>query len=81
MRWWLSIAVGALACATPGSNDGPIPGDSPWGVDACAEAPVGEGYREGQVLPDFALTDQYGGTTNLYDFCDRVVLLEVAGFW
>ena len=80
MRWWVIGAL-AVACATPGDNEDPARATAPWGIDACASTPVGEGYTTGDVLPDFALTNQYGGTTHLYDFCDRVVLLEVAGFW
>ena len=39
------------------------------------------GYAVGQVAGDFNLTDQYGETLTLSDFCNNTVLLVSAAFW
>ena len=39
------------------------------------------GYAVGQVAGDFSLTDQYGETLTLSDFCNNTVLLVSAAFW
>ena len=39
------------------------------------------GTDPGEASPDFALTDQLGGTVHLHDHCDAVVLLDLGTFW
>jgi hypothetical protein len=52
-----------------------------WAIGACRDDLVATGNGVGQVTSDFALTDQFGDTVSLYDFCDREVLLVGAAFW
>ncbi len=51
-----------------------------WRKGDCRHDIVPTGDDVGQVAHDFALTDQYGDTVRLHDFCDRVVMLEFSGF-
>ena len=39
------------------------------------------GYGIGQTAGDFGLTDQYGDTLYLSDFCGNALLLVSAAFW
>ena len=52
-----------------------------WTIGACADSVRATGNRVGQVASDFALTDQFGETVHLHDFCDRAVWLVFAAFW
>ena len=68
------------------SNTDPInPEDHPylggWPMDACAATVVSTGNAQGNVANGFEAMDQFGETVNLYDFCDRGVLLISAAFW
>jgi hypothetical protein len=61
------------------------PADHPyfggWTVDLdCRDSIVATGDAVGDVMADFELTDQYGETLRLYDFCGRTVYLVAAGF-
>ena len=63
------------------------PGEHPyaggWPIDKCrAEMPDQEtGNSEGDVAPNFTLTDQYDEELALHDFCGKSVLLVSAAFW
>lgn len=57
-----------------------IPYVGGWYKDACRNDVVSSGNELGEVAEDFALVDQFGDTVYLHDFCNRVVLLEFAGF-
>jgi peroxiredoxin len=47
-----------------------------WAKDrSCSDEITPTGNSEGDVTDNFALTDQFGDTIHLYDFCGRVVLL------
>jgi len=68
------------------SNTDPTdPEDHPylggWPMDACASSVVSTGNAQGEVADGFEAMDQFGETVNLYDFCDRGVLLISAAFW
>jgi thiol-disulfide isomerase/thioredoxin len=54
-----------------------------WPIDACAADITGAGStnREGEVVQNFQLLDQYGESVNFYDFCDHAVLLVVSAEW
>ena len=54
-----------------------------WPIDACADDISGAGStnREGEVVQNFQLMDQYGESVNFYDFCDHAVLLVVSAEW
>ena len=51
-----------------------------WKKDSCRDEidPTGNGI--GDVAEDFGLVDQFGDRVSLHDFCNRVVLIEFAGF-
>ena len=51
-----------------------------YNVNPCSSVQP-TGYGVGQVAYDFALTDQYGETLHLEDFCGNAVLLVSAAFW
>ena len=58
-----------------------VPYAGGWTKDAsCNDDIQSTGNDVGQIAQDFMLQDQYGDTLRLHDFCDRVVLLEFAGF-
>jgi hypothetical protein len=61
------------------ASDHPYTGG--WAKGACRDSIVGEGFNVGQVANGFTLSDQHGENVNLYDFCDREVLLVSAAFW
>ncbi len=52
-----------------------------WRIDGCRNDIVFQGHRLGEVARDFERTDQFGDTLNLYDFCDRAVLLVSSADW
>lgn len=68
-----------------GNTDPTAAADHPytggWAIGACRHDLVPSGTDVGDVAPDFALTDQFGETLHLHDFCDREVLLVSAAFW
>ena len=52
-----------------------------WPKDAeCNDGITPTGEQVGDVAYDFELQDQHGELVSLYDFCNRVVLIEFAGF-
>jgi peroxiredoxin len=62
-----------------GRRDHPYTGG--WAIGACRNDIVPTGNDIGDIAEDFALSDQFGETVNLHDFCDREVLLVSAAFW
>lgn len=56
------------------SNRWPVGGGPPDGL-------VGEGWLEGQVIPEVILGDQYGDTVNLWQFYGMVVVVDVSTIW
>lgn len=55
-----------------------------WPIDACRTEmdPNGSGGNaQGDTAANFALTDQWGETVHLHDFCGQVVLMEASAFW
>lgn len=54
-----------------------------WEIDVCrSQMPEeGTGTAVGDIAPDFALSDQYGDTLRLHDFCGKAVMLVSAAFW
>ena len=49
-------------------------------TNRCATTPSPTGTNIGDISPDWELTDQYGESVRLSDFCGSLVLLESAGF-
>ena len=52
-----------------------------YGIDACRNDIESSGDGIGDITDNFELTDQYGDTVRLHDFCERAVLLVSAAFW
>ena len=52
-----------------------------YGRDTCYQEYATAVYGEGDVLSDFALTDQFGDTVRLSDFCGRVIYIECGADW
>ncbi len=61
------------------ASDHPYTGG--WPIGPCRDALQATGNGIGQVAQDFALTDQYGDTVRLHDFCDQEVLLVSSALW
>ncbi len=63
-------------------DEGDYPYTGGYPIDAdCRDDLVATGNGEGDVTDDFALTDQFGDTVHLHDFCAHAVLLVSAAFW
>ena len=76
--------VGDLEEVEAGSD--PTDGDSlppsgGWGVDRDCGDLSATGNAVGDVTADFTLTNQYGESTTLYDYCGRAVLLVGSAEW
>ncbi len=52
-----------------------------WAIGACRHDLSSTGHDVGEVADDFELTDQFGDSLSLHDFCDREVLMVSAAFW
>ena len=53
-----------------------------WAIDTQCRDTVGEDVdSDVTIASNFSLTDQYGDSVKLYDFCDRTVLLVASAFW
>jgi hypothetical protein len=61
------------------AQDVPYTGGWRKGIE-CNDGIEPTGNEVGQVAFDFQLQDQHGELLSLHDFCDRVVLIEFAGF-
>lgn len=55
--------------------------DNSWPVSAPPDDLVGEGYADGQVFPDFLLTDQHGDQVSIWQFYGNVVVVDVSTMW
>jgi len=68
-----------------GFTDPTDPDDRPyaggWAIGGCRDDISGTGDRPGDIATNFALSDHFGDTVRLHDFCDRAVLLVGAAFW
>ncbi|MCP4808644.1 MAG: TlpA family protein disulfide reductase [Proteobacteria bacterium] len=61
------------------ASDKPYAGGYP--IDSCRWDIDGEGHSVGQVVENFKLTDQYGESVRLYDFCEHAVVLVSSAGW
>ncbi len=52
-----------------------------WDITRCNQDPVATGDAVGQITSDFSVPDQYGEDVELYDFCQKTVLLVLGTFW
>lgn len=64
--------------SSTGIPDDTLPPESPyqggWDIGACQDEADGS-------IADFQLTDAFGDTVRLYDFCHKAVLLTAGSFW
>lgn len=69
--------------ADTGDDGGPAgsPYAGGWDVGDCQDQIVATGTSVGGIVPDFQLTDQFGDTVRLYDFCHKAVFLTAGSFW
>lgn len=52
-----------------------------WDSATPPECLVGEGYEQGQVVPDIRLGDQFGDLVSVWQFSGDVILLDVSTIW
>lgn len=55
--------------------------DSDVQVASACDAPVGEGWGEGQISHNWTLKDRGGSDVSLYDYCGRVIYIEATAAW
>ena len=61
------------------SSDHPYTGG--WEIDSCRSSITATGSSVGDVAANFSLSDQYGDTVKLHDFCGKAVLLDLSSMW
>lgn len=66
---------------TDPTDSGSKPYHGGYQIDACRDDITASGDTLNKVTANFALSDQYGDTVSLYDFCGKVVLLVGGAFW
>lgn len=70
-----------------GNTDPTNPSDHPytggWPIDDCRHdlPAAGTGNEVGAVAADFALTDQFGDTLRLHDFCGKAIIVDASAMW
>lgn len=52
-----------------------------WAIDSCRSEIQSTGSGIGDIAANFELTDQFGETLRLHDFCARAVVLDVSAQW
>lgn len=55
--------------------------ENTWPSSPPPEGTVGEGYDEGQIVPDFRLVDQHDDEVALWQFYGDVILLDISTLW
>lgn len=76
----LSACVPDLHSPDTGGSDW-TPPDNSWPANEPPADLVGEGYSQGQVMPDFLLMDQHGDMVSLWQFYGMVVVVDVSTMW
>lgn len=52
-----------------------------WSMGAPPEGLEGEGWHNGDVVPDFRLMDQHGDEVSLWQFYGQVIVLDHSTYW
>ena len=69
----------------PGGCDGPSPYMGGWDIGCCQDSVTPGGWQPeagpGTVIPDWTMTDQFGDSVRLYDFCHDAIYFEYAAVW
>jgi hypothetical protein len=61
-------------------NDHPYTGG--WAIDsACKDSVASTGNEVGDIAEGFEIVDQFGENVDLYDFCNRTILIASGAFW
>lgn len=55
--------------------------DNRWPASEPPPTLHGEGFHEGQVIPDFRLVDQFGDEVALWQFHGHVVVVDISTVW
>jgi len=87
MRWIVVTALFTSGCipdlytaAGQGKWSWEAPENS-WSLSEPPDGTVGTGFNEGDIVPDFRLTDQFGDEVSLWQFYGDVILLDVSTMW
>jgi peroxiredoxin len=80
---WLLASCTPHLTSPPGGDDtaaweAPVNG---WPVTPPPADLEGEGFAEGQVVPDFRLMDQNGDTVALWQFYGQIIALDISTMW
>lgn len=52
-----------------------------WKIDSCRHDVQATNNEVGGVAANFEVTDQFGDTLRLHDFCNQAVFLESSAYW
>ncbi len=55
--------------------------ENDWPLTEPVEGTVGTGFQAGDTVPDFLLEDQFGQEVSLWQFSDRVIVLDISTIW
>ena len=55
--------------------------ENTWGVGTPPEDLVGEGFYEGQILPDGKMLDQHGNQVCMWQFYGNVIAVDISTMW
>jgi thiol-disulfide isomerase/thioredoxin len=84
-----ALCCGLSACTpvltSPGDDSGSsgtwVAPENSWASAAPPSDLEGEGWQEGQVVPDARFFDQYGKDVALWQFYGQVIALDVSTIW
>jgi peroxiredoxin len=81
----LALLVGCTPVLTsPGGDTGLVAWVAPengWPISSPPGGLQGEGFGEGQVVPDIRLLDQFGAEVSIWQFYGDVIVLDVSTMW
>lgn len=77
----LAACVPHLYTEDTGDPDPWVAPENDWPLRAPPEGLRGEGFAEGQVVPDFRLSDPFGQQVSLWQFYGEVVALDLSTMW
>ncbi len=87
MRWIAITALLTSGCiphletaVTKGNWAWEAP-DNSWPLTEPPEGTIGTGFNDGDIAPDFRLTDQFGDDVSLWQFYGDVILLDISTVW
>jgi hypothetical protein len=82
---WLALAVGCVPrLVSPGDDTASayVPPQNQWASTTDVPDNLrGQGFSQGQVIPDFQLLDQHGDTVSAWQFYGSVLAIDVSTLW